>query len=73
MRHEPIERAGRWTAQYCTLLLGCLLAVTACSDEAPPATQVPTVSPPRPPASIRIAYTSDSLGHTDPQAAVNCG
>lgn len=54
-------------------VLALLWAVAGCTSPAPTPTPQPVPTPTPAAVSLRIAYTSDSLGHTDPVAAVGCG
>ena len=54
-------------------ILTLLWAVTGCAAPSPTPTPQPTLTPTAAQVSLRIAYTSDSLGNTDPVVAVDCG
>lgn len=71
MGHERQVVARRLTVKQCLLSLAFLLAVANCAPESSPTTQVPTAAPTLTAASIRIAYTSDSLGYTEPRPATD--
>ena len=54
-------------------ILALLWVTSACVSPAPTATPPPVPTPTVAPVSLRIAYTSDSLGNIDPVSAVGCG
>ena len=54
-------------------ILALLWTAFACASSAPTPTVLLTPTPTPAPVSLRIAYTSDSLGNIDPVIAVGCG
>lgn len=66
--HEDDIRLARCLAWSSIALLW---AVVGCAIETPTPPPLPTAT--SEPVTLRIAYTSDSLGYTDPVVAVDCG